>query len=109
MAMGVRVVVVATCRDGEDELLTRAHLSRLLEQVTSIRLGDISQEEAHSLADGLTHEGVEVSLEQFDQTPGSLLLGVQRMRDQRYPALPEPARGILRAMKLLRSAQIYNY
>jgi tetratricopeptide (TPR) repeat protein len=47
--------------------------------------------------------------DEFDGTPGSLLLGVRRMREQRYPALPEDGRRVLRALKLLRSAQTYVY
>ncbi len=108
-AVGARLVVVATCRDGTDEQRTHASLERLLERLQSIRLADISRAEAGELAEDLQEAGVETHLDQFDQTPGSLLLGVQRMRDQRFPALPQSARGVLHAMKLLRSAGIFNY
>jgi hypothetical protein len=108
-AVGARLIVVATCRDGADEQRVHTSLGRLLERLQSICLADISRAEADDLAEDLQEAGVEAHLDQFDQTPGSLLLGVQGMRDQRYPALPESARGVLHAMKLLRSAGIFNY
>src|SRR5262249_4046227 len=39
---------------------------------------------------------------------GSLLLGVDKMRDEQYPKLPEDARRVLRALKLLASAGMYD-
>ncbi|HEV2238827.1 MAG TPA: hypothetical protein VGR57_19365, partial [Ktedonobacterales bacterium] len=111
---GARVVVVATCRDGDDEKRTRELLGALLEHLTALRPADITRGEATQLAADLAvahpadQEGA-VYADEFDGTPGSLLLGVRRMAEQRYPALPEDGRRVLRALKLLRSAQSYDY
>ncbi|HST87657.1 MAG TPA: hypothetical protein VLJ14_04695, partial [Ktedonobacterales bacterium] len=106
---GARLVVVATCRDDKDETLVRGRHESLLARLTPIRPVDISDAEASQLAAALAKEGVEVRIDQFDRTPGSLLLGVRRMRDERYPALSPDAKHTLWALKLLRSAGIYEY
>lgn len=105
----VPLVIVATCRDGDNEAQARQQLEYLLERLTEIRLTDISPEEAEQLTVELTQQGADVQKTQFDGTPGSLLLGVQRMRNQRYSTLPRPARQVLKAMKVLHSARIYFY
>jgi tetratricopeptide (TPR) repeat protein len=104
-----RLVVVATCRDGNDWKKARETLGRLLARLIIVELSEISDTEANQLAALLKDAGVEAQRDQFDKTPGSLLLGVARMRDERYPKLPEPAKKLLWAMKLLRSAYIYDY
>lgn len=106
---GIRLVVVATCRDGEDETRACRYLESLLERLTPIRLTNITEEEADQLVAAFAKEGVAVSRADFSHTPGSLLLDIQEYRTQRYPRLPEEARCVLRAMKLLRSAHIYTY
>lgn len=106
---GAHVVVVATCRDGRDERRVRRHLGSLLERLTMVRLGNISAGEADHLAAALEKAGAPVERDQFDGTPGSLVLGVKRMRRQAYTALPEEAQRVLRALSVLRSAQIYRY
>lgn len=106
---GARVVVVATCRDGRDERRMRRHLGGLLERLTVVRLGNISEGEADQLTAALAKAGAPVERDEFDGTPGSLLLGVRRRRRKDFPALPEEAQGVLRALSVLRSAQIYRY
>lgn len=106
---GAHVVVVATCRDGRDERRVRHHLGSLLERLTVVRLGNISEGEADQLAAALAKAGAAVERDQFDGTPGSLLLGVRRMRREEFPALPVEAQRVLRAISVLRSAQIYRY
>ena len=106
---GARVVVVATCRAGQDERRARRHLGSLLERLTVVQLGNITQGEADQLAAALAKAGAPVELDQFDGTPGSLLLDVRRMRGEDYPALPHDAQRVLHALSLLRSAQIYRY
>ncbi|HYU76630.1 MAG TPA: hypothetical protein VEL31_28500 [Ktedonobacteraceae bacterium] len=104
----IKLVIVATCRDGYEGEQAKKHFQyQLLKQLVEIHLEDISQEDAHRLAEQLQQEGVQV--QKFDGTPGSLLLGVERMRDQRYPNLPKPAQQLLIAMKILHSAGIYTY
>lgn len=108
-AAGARVVVVATCRDGEDETRACKYLESLIERLTPIRLTNIGESEADQLVAALAKRGVSVPRESFSQTPGSLLLDVQGMRTQRYPALTGDAQQVLCALKLLRSARIYTY
>lgn len=103
------LVIVVTCRDGDDWDHARQMLGKLLERLTPVYLTDITAAQADQLAALLREAGEAVQRDQFDHTPGSLLLGVVRMRDERYPALPEPAKKILRVLKLLRSATIYGY
>ncbi|MGZ3599060.1 MAG: hypothetical protein ACXWQ5_05020 [Ktedonobacterales bacterium] len=106
---GARVVVVATCRDGRDERRVRRHLGSMLERLTVVRLGNISVSEANQLATALAKAGVTVERDQFDGTPGSLLLGLKRMRRTDFPTLPKEAQDVLQALSVLRSAQIYRY
>lgn len=105
----VRLVVVATCRDGQDEKDVRGRLRGLLGRLTEVRPADISRAEADRLAGELRQQGTEVYMDEFDRTPGSLLLRVDRMRDEIYPRLSPDARHVLWALKLLRSAGIYEY
>lgn len=107
--VGAHVVVVATCRDGADERRARRHFAGLLELLAPVRLADISAAEARQLAAALRKDYVLVRDDQFTGTPGSLVLGARRLRDEVFPHLPEPAQLVLRAMALLRSAHIYEY
>ena len=113
---GIHLVIVATCRDGDDKVQAHKYLGDLLEHLTEVHLTDLSEQEATNLLSQmkqhktvLQQKGVDAQPAQFDGTPGSLLLGVRRMREQRYPRLPDHAKQILRAMKLLYSAGIYTY
>ena len=113
---GIPFVIVATSRDGDDKVQAHKYLGDFLERLTEIHLTDLSEQETTDLLSQmkqhktiLQQKGVDAQLAQFDGTPGSLLLGVRRMREQRYPRLPNHAKQILRAMKLLYSAGIYSY
>ncbi len=104
-----RLVIVVTCRDGDDWDNARKTLGKLLERLITVTLANITAAQADQLTALLDKAGEAVQRDQFDNTPGSLLLGVARMRDERYRDLPEPAKKLLRALKLLRSARIYDY
>jgi hypothetical protein len=108
-AARVRFVIVATCHDDADEKRTCAQLESLLDRLESVRPAKIMPGEADQLAVALEKEGVTVRRDQFEQTPGSLVLGLRHMRTVIYPRLPEDARRVLRALRLLRSAGIYTY
>ena len=108
-AVDARLVIVVTCRDGNDWENACKTLGKLLERLTPVSLTEITDAQADQLAALLKDAGEETQREQFDNTPGSLLLGVARMRDERYPKLLEPAKKLLRTLKLLRSARIYDY
>ena len=105
---GIRLIIVATCRDGEDQLQATKHLGTLLEQLIPVTLEDISTNEAADLAKLLTQEGLNVSNDEFDGTPGSLIFGLQRMTS-RYLGLTDSAQIVLKAMKLLHSVRVYKY
>ena len=108
MEEGASLIVIATCRDGEDQLQATKYLGNILEQLIPVTLEDISENEAFNLAKILTQEGLEISSDEFDGTPGSLIFGLQRMTS-RYLNLTHSAQLVLKAMKLLRSAQIHTY
>src|SRR5579883_746859 len=108
-AAGVRVVIVATCRDGEAETRAATLLGPLLERLIPILPADVGENEAAWHATALQYQGIKLDRAPFDGTPGSLVLNVERMRQERYPALPKSAQRVLRAIKLLRSAGIWTY
>jgi tetratricopeptide (TPR) repeat protein len=105
---GTSLIIIATCRDGEDQLQATKYLEKLLEQLIPISLENISTNEALNLSKLLVQEGLEVSSDDFDGTPGSLIFGLQRMTS-RYLNLASSAQIILKAMKLLHSARIHTY
>lgn len=74
--IGSPVVVVATCRLGEDEEAARANVGKLLRRLTPVYPADISREEGEALVKMLAKVGVKGDSEEFDGTPGSVLLGV---------------------------------
>ncbi|MFI5272067.1 MAG: hypothetical protein ACHQ4H_03420 [Ktedonobacterales bacterium] len=108
-AHGIPFVVVATCRDGKDEAQARCHLASLLDRLAAIRLADLTPTEADHLTAGLEKAGAEAFRDEFAGTPGSVVLGLRRMRRTVFPALSEPARLVLDSLTLLRSARIYAY
>ncbi len=108
-AARIRFVIVATCRDGADEVRACAQLESLLERLEPVRPANLTPVEADQLVAALEKDGIYVRRDQFEQTPGSLVLGLRLLRTEGYPALPEDARCVLRALKLLRSAGIYSY
>lgn len=105
---GADLIVIATCRDGEDQLQATKYLGILLEQLIPVTLEGISANEALNLAKMLAKEGLEVSNDEFDGTPGSLIFGLHRMTS-RYLTLTNSAQHVLKAMKLLQSARIHPY
>ncbi len=107
--IGARFIVVATCRDGEGARRAAVHLRPLLEHLLPIRPAEIGENEIAWHTAALKYHGVKLQPDQFDGTPGSVVLAVLRMAHERYPALPKNAQRILRAMRLLRSAGIHRY
>jgi hypothetical protein len=101
--------VVASCRDGADERRARRHFGGLFELLAPVRLAGISAAEADQLVEALSKEDVELRRDQFEYTPGSLVLGVRRLRNECFPRLPAEAKGVLWALALLRAAHIYAY
>jgi hypothetical protein len=106
---GARLIVVATSRDGSALKDVTDKLAPLFRRLITLPLADITPAETDTLAAQLEREGQTVDRGAADGTPGALLLDVTAMRDQRYPALPDGARAVLKAMTLLRSAGTYDY
>ena len=105
----IRLVIVATCRNGADESRACAHLGGVFERLAPIRPAPLSGEDADALALALEKQGMRVQRDQFTSTPASLIFGLRALRTLTYPALPEPARQTLAALKLLRSAGVFAY
>ena len=66
--MDIPLVVVATCRDGEEEIQARKHLGNLFERLTEIRLTDISEQEASKLLDQTKAASSNTTAERYRDT-----------------------------------------
>ena len=108
-ALGIPLVVAATCRDGRDQSRARDHLASLLDRLTDVRLADLTPAEADQLATAMEKARQAAYRDEFSGTPGSIVLGPRRMRHKVFPALSEPARLVLDTLTLLRSARIYAF
>jgi hypothetical protein len=108
-AAGVAFVIVATCHDGDEAYQAAVHLRPLLERLLPIRPAEIGENEIAWHTAALKYHGIKLQADQFNGTPGSVVLGARRMAQERYPALSKYAQRVLRALKLLRSAGIYSY
>lgn len=108
-ALGIPLVIAATCRDGRDQARTRAHLASLLDRLAAVRPADLTPAEADQLAAALEKADLPAYRDEFTGTPGSVVLGPRRLRREIFPLLGEPARLVLNTLTLLRSARIYAY
>lgn len=108
-ALGIPLVIVATCRDGHDQARARAHFASLLDRLAAVRLADLTPSEADQLATALEKADLPANRDEFSGTPGSVVLGPRRLRREVFPLLSEPARLVLNTLTLLRSARIYAY
>ena len=96
------IIVIATCRDEEFEILKKErvvedHNFKLIEQ------GSWSPEEGISLANTFRKE---LNLEKFDGTPGSIVLDYP-LKTIYYDAFTESEKNILRSIKLLVLSNIF--
>ena len=111
-ATGLRSPVICTSRDGREWTELRRGRGRSLIQEAEVLFlsasddggSDLSREEGLRLADSL---GLDESVfdEQFDGTPGSLVLDLAEMA-VRYERLREIARGAVSCSRLLDSAKL---
>jgi len=81
----------------------------LVARLIPLRPAQVGENEVAWHTAALKYQGIRLQADQFDGTPGSVVLELYRMAQERYPALPKGAQRVLRAMKLLRSAGIYTY
>lgn len=105
---GVPLAIVATCRDGRREEQARLFLGPLLDTLQVVSPADITEPQARDLARGLavlSHEREKDEQFYFDlwdeQTPGSILLGLDYMLRTVASTLSDEARFILWALQAL--------
>ncbi len=106
---GIPFIIVATCRAGDEAQRAAVHLRPLVERLLPIHPAEIGENEIAWHAAALKYHGIKLQADQFNGTPGSVVLGARRMAHERYPMLSKSAQRVLRALKLLRSAGIYSY
>ena len=98
------LVVVATCRTGEKLDRVKEEILPLYRELTCIELEEINQEEGRKLAEEV---GLYWKPEQFDGTPGSIILDLEDMKE-RYKKIGH-GQLILKALKLLREGNVFTY
>jgi transcriptional regulator with XRE-family HTH domain len=113
------LIVVATSRSGLDEAATHQHYDGLIESLglSTLQVRPMARADqetvrffafAHQLAE--REPARRLSLDVFDGTPGSILLGLGRRTTQlRSPRFPSAVKAILKALALLRTASVYDY
>lgn len=97
-----KLILVATCKTGSELELIREEAPELLREFTVLELDEISKEEGKELASKV---GKEWNPEQFDGTPGSVILDLAGMTE-RYKKT-EDGKVILKALKLMHEGNIY--
>ncbi|MEE9553277.1 MAG: tetratricopeptide repeat protein, partial [candidate division Zixibacteria bacterium] len=103
------VMILTTCRSGKEFGIIEGNkdLEYLFGECgkNQIELEEISNEQGISIAKTL---GIKFDKNEFDNTPGSVALGIGDMK-RRYHELPNIPKAIIRALKLLREGNIYNW
>ena len=105
-----KLLVVATCRTGEELDLVKEELLSLYREFTNIHLEEVSQDDCKKLAEDIKKEDkkFEWKTERFDGTPGgSVTLDLKDM-EERYKKAGN-GKVILKALKLLREAGLFLY
>ena len=97
-----RVVVVATCRSGNELKKAEESFEDVLRDFEHVKIGDIEQAEANAIAN---NAGIEP--EPFDGTIGSLFLGLKTMRN-RFEQEPEECKILFGGLKLCHDADIFT-
>jgi tetratricopeptide (TPR) repeat protein len=95
------VIVIATCRSGDEYHKACEQYIKEIELFKKIQLKDIDYKEAVNFA-----EKTNCNIKNFDGTPGSIILGVDRIKET-INRLSVEQKAILRAMKLLASVDNY--
>jgi tetratricopeptide (TPR) repeat protein len=95
------VIIVATCRSGLDYDNVLSKYSRELENFEKIDLSIISESEARELA-----KKTNITIQTFDGTPGSIILGLDRIKTIITKLSPEQ-KCIMLTIKFLAIVHIY--
>jgi tetratricopeptide (TPR) repeat protein len=96
-----KVIVIATCRSGEEYRKACNEYEHIIESYEKIELKDITKDQAETLA-----QKTQRNLHDFDGTPGSVVLGLKRMKQYIERLTPEQ-KALLQAIKLL--VNCYSY
>ena len=99
-----KLVVIATCRTGQELDSVKEELLSLHREFMSVELMDITEEDGMRLA---SDAGIKWRPGRFDGTPGSVVLDLEDMKE-RYRKAGD-GRAILKALKLLRAGNIHIY
>jgi tetratricopeptide (TPR) repeat protein len=105
-----KLLMVATCRTGEELDLVKEELLSLYRKFKIIHLEELSQDDCKKLAENIKKEdkNIEWKPEQFDGTPGgSVTLDLKDM-EERYKKAGN-GKVILKSLKLLREAGLFLY
>lgn len=103
-----KLIVVATCRTGEELNLVKEENLSLYREFTVIELEEISKDDGKRLAEDIKKKDKEFEwkTKQFDGTPGSVTLDLEDMKE-RYRT--GDGKGILKALKLLKEGNLFLY
>jgi len=101
------MIILSTCRSGDELDDVKSKSMEFFRRFKIVDLNDypLSEAEGEQLAEDV---GVEWKPEQFNGTPGSAVLDDGDMKE-RYKRLDDPQKVIMRACKLLRSANSFTY
>ena len=101
------MIILSTCRSGDELDDVKSKSMEFFRRFKVVDLNDcpLSEAEGEQLAEDV---GVEWKPEQFNGTPGSVVLDDGDMKE-RYKRLDDPQKVIMRTCKLLRSANIFTY
>ena len=102
-----RMIVLSTCRSGDELDDFKGKSMEFFRRFKIVDLNDylLNEAEGEQLAEDV---GVEWKPEQFNGTPGSVILDDEDMKE-RYKHLDDSQKAILWTCKLLRSANIFMY
>ena len=102
-----KMIVLSTCRSGDELDNLKSKSMEFYRKFKIVDLNDylLNEAEGEQLAEDV---GVEWKLEQFNGTPGSVVLDDEDMK-KRYKHLSDSQKAILWTCKLLRSANIFMY
>ena len=103
-----KLIVVATCRTGEELDLVKERILYLYREFASIELEEISEEEGKRLT---TDVGLQWEQIPFDGTPGSITLDLEDMKKRytKYKKARDDRGVILKALKLLKEGNLFFY
>lgn len=104
-----KLVVLATCRTGEESNLVREEMLPTYREFTIVEMEEISKDDCQKLEEAIKNEDKEFEWkrDQFDGTPGCVTLDLEDMKE-RYRRAGD-GKAILKAMKLMKEGNLYLF